>query len=84
MLALNTFSVSNSHVARPCCDWFVSIPASNGPFSVVLSHGALSRCCQDATKQEVTLFPKLLQHLAMLKASPRPNSNPQQLQSSAK
>lgn len=39
---------------------------------------------QDATKQEVALFPKLLQHLGMLKASPRPNSSPRQLQSSAK
>ncbi len=35
---------------------------------------------QDASKQEVSLFPKLLQHLAMLTASPRPNSSPQQLQ----
>ncbi|CAM9951857.1 unnamed protein product, partial [Hapterophycus canaliculatus] len=34
---------------------------------------------EDAMKQEVSSFPKLLQHLAMLASSPRPNSSPRQL-----
>ncbi|CAB1103340.1 unnamed protein product [Ectocarpus sp. CCAP 1310/34] len=38
---------------------------------------------EDAKKQEVSSFPKLLQHLAMMASSPRPNSSPGQLQFSA-
>lgn len=61
-----------------------SIPASLRGRSLALSMATALFFVQDASKQEVSLFPKLLKHLAMLTASPRPNSSPQQLQYSTK